>query len=94
MAKYRKKPVEVEAFKFYVDAMPDWFMDLMSTNKAVTHNCDHRRWGIDEAYCIIDIPSREKICVFGGEYIVKDENGEVSTCKPDIFHATYEQVGD
>lgn len=30
MAKYRKKPVEIKAFKFYVDPIPDWFLDKMT----------------------------------------------------------------
>lgn len=92
--RYRKKPIEVEAFRFYVDYMPDWFMDLMSSSEAITYNCDHRRWGMDEAYCIIDTPYRKKICVCGGEYIVKDEDGVIHTCDYETFHKTYELVGD
>jgi hypothetical protein len=27
MAKYRKKPVVIEAFKMGIDPIPDWFME-------------------------------------------------------------------
>lgn len=33
--KYRKKPVEVEAFWFGIDPMPDWFMDKVTTNDVI-----------------------------------------------------------
>ncbi len=29
-----------------------------------------------------------------GDYIIKGVQGEFYPCKPGIFHATYEQVGD
>ena len=47
--KYRKKPVEIEAFRFYVDGMPDWFMDKVSDCTVTLKKCDHRKYDIDEA---------------------------------------------
>jgi hypothetical protein len=91
MAKYRKKPVEIEAFKFYVDGMPDWFMDKVSSNDVVLHNCDYRRFDIDEAYC--EIKTLEgTMRSDGGDFIIRGVKGEIYSCKPDIFEMTYEKV--
>lgn len=88
--KYRKKPVVIEAFKFYVDPMPDWFMDKVTSNEVVLKNCDHSRFGIDEAYC--EIETLEGVMkANGGDFIIKGVKGELYPCKSDIFEATYEK---
>jgi hypothetical protein len=89
--KYRKKPIVVEAFKFYVDNIPDWFMDKVSANEIILRNCDFKRFSIDEAYC--EIKTLEGTMVAkGGDYIIKGVNGEIYPCKADIFEKTYEVV--
>lgn len=88
---YRKKPVVVEAFEFYVDPMPDWFMDKVSDNTVALHNCNLARYSIDKAYCEIETlegTHRGK----GADFIIKGVHGELYPCKPDIFHKTYEKV--
>ena len=93
MAKYRKKPVEIEAFKFYVDGMPDWFMDKVSSTEVTLRKCNHNRYDIREAYC--EIQTLEGVMIAnGGDYIIKGVQGEVYPCKSDIFHATYEPVNE
>ncbi|MGN4443872.1 hypothetical protein ACTFOB_02925 [Bacillus cereus group sp. MYBK79-1] len=90
---YRKKPVVIEAFKFYVDSIPDWFMDKVSSNAIVLHNCNYKRYGIDEAYC--EIQTLEGVMIGkGGDYIIKGVNGEIYPCKADIFKKTYEAADD
>ena len=91
MAKYRKKPVVVEAFKFYVDPMPDWFMDKVTSNDIILRHCDYNRYEIDDAFCEIDTLEGTMIGN-GGDYIIKGVHGEVYPCKPDIFEKTYEKV--
>jgi len=91
MTKYRKKPVEIEAFQFYVDGFPDWFMDKVSANEVILINCDFNRYSINEASC--KIKTLEGTMVGnGGDYIIKGVQGEIYPCKPDIFEATYEKV--
>ena len=91
MSKYKKKPVVVEAFQFYVDPMPDWFMDKVSSNEIVLKNCDHDRYSIDDAYC--EIKTLEgTMQANGGDYIIKGIEGEIYPCKTDIFKRTYERV--
>lgn len=89
--KYRKKPVVIEAFRFYIDEMPDWFIDKVTSNDIDLHNCNYRRYEINEAYC--EINTLEGIMrASGGDYIIKGVNGEIYPCKPDIFEKTYELV--
>lgn len=33
MAKYRKKPIEIEAFRLGIDFIPDWFMANFQENE-------------------------------------------------------------
>lgn len=93
MAKYRKKPVEVEAFRFYIDPMPDWFMDKVSENKVILHNCNYEEYDIDHAFCEIETLEGTMIG-HGGDYIIKGVKNEIYPCKEDIFKATYEKVSD
>jgi hypothetical protein len=89
--KYRKKPVVIEAFQFYVDAVPDWFMDKVSSDDVILSKCNFDRYDIDEAYC--EIKTLEGVMIGnGGDYIIKGVQGELYPCKPDIFEATYEKV--
>ena len=89
--KFRKKPVVIEAFKFYVDAMPDWFMDKVTSNDVILNNCNFKRYSIDEAYC--EIQTLEGIMRGnGGDYIIQGVNDEIYPCKPGIFEKTYDIV--
>lgn len=90
--KFRKKPVIIEAFKFYVDNMPDWFMDAVTRNDVILHNCNYYHgYSIEEAYCEIKTLEGTHRCN-GGDYVIKGVKGELYPCKPDIFEMTYEKV--
>ena len=81
MAKYKKKPVVIEAVRFMIDeTLPDWFMDRVSDNIIITHSD-----GTCEINTLEGVMKADK-----GDYIIKGVNGEVHPCKPDIFHKTYE----
>jgi len=91
MAKFRKKPIEIEAFRFYIDYIPDWFMDKVSSNDITLINCDYKRYSINEAYC--EIKTLEGVMRGnGGDYIIRGVYGEIYPCKPDIFNKTYDAV--
>lgn len=83
MAKYKKKPVVIEAFRFQIDGvMPDWFNEKRITNEIVTH---------EDGTC--DIKTLEgTMRADKGDYVILGVKGEVYPCKPDIFEATYEKV--
>ena len=78
---FRKKPIVIQAFRYYVDARPDWFCDKVTTNDIITYetHCDIRT--LEEAM-------RGEI----GDYIIQGVKGEIYPCKPDVFEASYELV--
>jgi hypothetical protein len=91
MAKYRKKPIVIEAFRFYIDFMPDWFMDKVTEGEITLYNCRYGKYNIDEAYC--EIKTLEGIMRGnGGDYIIRGIKGEIYPCKPNIFKEIYERV--
>lgn len=89
--KYRKKPVEIEAFRFCVDSIPYWFIDKVSSKEIILENYDYKQYTIDQACCYIKT-LEGTMCGRGGDYIIKGVNGEIYPCKEDIFHKTYEAV--
>ena len=78
--KFRKKPVVIEAFRWNIDEVPQWWYGYkgISVN---THT--------GSAF----IPTLEgeheaKI----GDFIIQGVKGKLYLCKPDIFDMTYEKV--
>lgn len=81
MPKFRKKPVVIEAFRYWTDNRPDWFCDEVTKNNIITH----------KEYC--EIKTLEGVMrAQAGDYIIKGIKGEIYPCKPDIFEATYEKA--
>ena len=87
--KYRKKPVEIEAFQFksYLDysngTVPVWCCDAVASG-VIIDNGDHLVIKTLEGDHRADI----------GDYIIQGVKGELYPCKPDIFEMTYEEVTD
>ncbi len=81
MAKYRKKPVVIEAVQ-YTAHEPD---------AAITFLGGACWW--DEIGPTISTLEGE-MQVSDGDWIIKGVNGEFYPCKPDIFEKTYELVED
>lgn len=80
MAKYRKKPVVIEAFQWMQDEAPEWFrqkngiMIQVDSGSAFIPTLE----GTMEARPM--------------DWIIKGVMGEVYPCKPDVFEATYEKA--
>ncbi|AOP14014.1 hypothetical protein ETA57_05175 [Bacillus licheniformis] len=95
MAKYKKKPVVVEAFK-YGAPWPDWFHDKVTSNDVITHAAYEsgspfeRNTGL---WCEIKTLGGVMIAK-EGDYIIRGVEGELYPCKPDIFEKTYERVDE
>ena len=89
MAKYRKKPVVIDAVKF---TRNNWDEIKEFTNgTAHTLTIERRIDGI--ATCIIPTLEGQHIAT-EGDYIIKGVQGEFYPCTPDIFEKTYEEVWD
>jgi len=96
MAKFRKKPVVIEAFQMTLERRwdnkdwPNWL------NQAWQREPSEGALWIDD-----QDPKREKLVVgtlegvykiVFGDFIIQGVNGELYPCKPDIFEKTYELV--
>ena len=96
MAKFRKKPVIIDAFQMTQEHRnnnqdwPEWL---------------NRAWNLDPGegslYIDSDDPTRNRLCigtlegvhrVDWDDWIIRGIKGELYPCKPDIFEATYEPV--
>jgi len=86
MTKYRKKPVIIEAFQCGEDKEPEWFSkEIQKDNILIMKSCDNII-----GYVIKTLEGNMQ--AFNGDYIIKDIQGEIYPCKPDIFEATYERI--
>lgn len=94
--RYRKKPIEVEAFKYYGRQKID-----PTTLEAYLFN-ESPRW-LSEAWdngIIFDDDEKNlyiktlegNMKVNIGDYVICGIQGEIYPCKPDIFEQTYEAV--
>nr|DAM35044.1 MAG TPA: PGDYG protein [Caudoviricetes sp.] len=97
MAKFRKKPVIIDA----------WKLNLNDTNDTIRiyemiHNVDVSTMHLVASAYInnlvkqkggLPIPTLEgEMLASDGDFIIKGVNGEYYPCKPDIFEKTYEAV--
>lgn len=82
MARYRKKPVEVEAWQVGSDEpMPEWLKSAMDDGTAKPYRSGH--WWVIKT---LEGDHRAN----AGDYIIQGVKGELYPCKPDIFEQTYE----
>jgi len=81
MPKYRKKPSEVEAFRFSVDNPPDWFTQARADGTIVL-----------QSDCAIIETLEGKMRADAGDWIIRGVKGELYPCKPSIFDLTYEKI--
>lgn len=91
MARYRKKPVEVEAITFD-ELVEHGRVSAVSSNNGVPWAFDYNGHRIthetDDCYLI---PTLEGTFEFiRGDMLITGVKGEIYPCKPDIFAATYE----
>lgn len=86
MAKYRKKPVVIDAVQYDGNFR---CLDIFSIHE-VSHFIVSK--DSDGKQCI-KIPTLEgEMIASVGDYIIRGVKGEFYPCKPDIFEATYEEA--
>lgn len=91
MAKYRKKPVVIEAFQWSYgmghENYPKWAQDAFDSGDETLSI------GIDKSAMTLYIKTLEGVMTGDeGDFIIQGIQGEIYPCKPDIFEATYEAV--
>jgi len=86
--KYRKKPVVIEAVQYTGKTMamadvPQWLIDAMFDRTV--------RPSTDENAKELKVSTLEGVrTVSVDDWIIREINGEIYPCKPDIFADTYE----
>lgn len=85
MAKYRKKPVVIEAVQW--NGANHLITETFMKGSGATIDYSQSKLGV------IQIPTLEGVMTAqAGDWIIKGVQGEFYPCKPDIFEATYEAV--
>lgn len=88
MAKYRKKPVVIEAVQ--------WKGDNFNEIKQMLKNADENRiimpHSNEDGDSLLIVTLEGEMRANKGDYIIKGVKGEFYPCKPDIFEDTYEKV--
>jgi hypothetical protein len=91
MKKYRKKPIVIEAVRWNGDNLRD-VIDFTGQHQSA------HKWTWAEYEAVVATEGLKIFTLEGkhmatiGDYIIKGVKGEFYPCKPDIFHATYEEV--
>lgn len=96
MAKYRKKPVVVEAFQYDGELIysngewycPDWARDAFQNGTMYFDSLDCEEPPVE--LFIDTLEGKHHVSV--GDFIIRGVYGELYPCKPDIFAKTYEFV--
>lgn len=94
MAKYRKKPVVIEATQFFKD-QPPWPEGVEKGRPTIDELESLLERGVNPAiapdgYSYIVKTLEGTHFLSDGDYIITGVKGERYPCKPDIFAATYE----
>lgn len=85
--KFVKKPVEIEAVQFHGGWSGDGSLICDWVGKNATWSC--KNGGVMEIFTLEGV-----MTAHAGDWIIKGVKGEFYPCKPDIFAATYAEVGE
>ena len=92
MAKFRKKPVVIEAMQF-TDESKEYIFNVFVTCRKYPDFERHKDQTMDYSKPILVIETLEgNMEAKLGDWIIKGVNGEFYPCKPDIFEKTYDPV--
>ena len=87
MAKYKKKPVVIEARRLFEPELPNDIASWCKGKVCGVGDVGEKVW--------IEIKTLEGVMRADyGDWIIKGIKGEFYPCKPDIFEATYEKVSE
>jgi len=82
MGRFRKRPVEIEAFRLpLADPMPPWLAEAVAAGKVRPYRGGAK---IDTLEGLLTAEP--------GDWIIRGVKGELYPCKSDIFAATYDPV--
>lgn len=85
MAKYKKMPFVIEAVQWRGTPTFGAILDLAEDSKRIV---------VRENEKLMIRTLEGWMCATPGDWVIKGVQGELYSCKPDIFEATYEKAGD
>jgi len=96
MARYRKKPVVIEAFQYDGDLInsngdfyiPEWAQNAYKKGIMYFDSLDSESAPTELFIKTLEGIHHARV----GDFIIKGVHGELYPCKPDIFKKTYERV--
>lgn len=94
MPRYRKKPVEVDAWQFNdtFQTAPEWVIEAVQSGTIYVVP-DMYPSKLEDRTVHLFIKTLEgEMCAEPHDYIIQGVQGELYPCKPDIFEQTYEVV--
>lgn len=89
MAKFRKKPVVIEAWQSFNNAgeetceWPRWIMEALKSGVIYADGAETKIKTLEGDHTVSN-----------GDWIIQGVKGELYPCKPDIFEMTYERAED
>lgn len=91
MAKYRKKPVVIEAWR-WTGEVTEELKDIV-TKPPFVFSYESKSLNCNEVVLKLTVETLEgTMIISAGDYIIRGVNGEYYPCKPYIFEKTYEIV--
>ena len=89
MAKFRKKPVVIEAVRWFggkISETPLWISEAL--NKNMNEEGAIMRFGDEVRIATLE----GEMTASDGDWLIQGVSGEIYPCKPDIFAKTYEKA--
>ena len=90
MAKYRKKPVVIEATQWFIEGDHPEVDCTLPANYTAQMECEHCKETMDYHGWVKTLEGQHIVCP--SDWIITGVKGEIYPCKPDIFAITYERV--
>lgn len=97
--KFRKKPVEVEAFQMTQERRednsdwPEWLNEAWNKEQGVVGAVFPAAYPFSDGTDELKIHTLEgEMRVNFGDWIIRGVKGELYPCKPEVFELTYEEV--
>ena len=84
----------VESFRLGIDPMPDWFIEARNVNKVITYATGRESTNPFKSrlsHALIEGLDGVRIAD-RGDYVVKDNKGDMYPCKPDMFTTACEPM--
>jgi hypothetical protein len=90
MAKYKYKPLEIEAIQWNGSNFDD-IKNFANNKVRYDSHFDHNKYYEDKNTLIIKTLEGDT-WAFKGDFIIKGVKGEYYPCKPEIFEKTFEKI--